>query len=331
LKGAPRLPLYCYAAAGWKNDTFYVAGNRIDRKSRHEIADDDLATIDKKAAAMLKAHPKNRLITHLMLNCVMRYRCPNACNLVLGRWECPIPVSNACNASCIGCISHQPKESGFPSSQHRLDFIPTVEEILEYAVEHLKKASNPIVSFGQGCEGEPLMQARLIEASIREIRRRTGRGIINLNTNGCFPSAIERLCEAGLNSMRVSLNSAQDSFYRAYYKPRGYCFDDVRESIKIAKRRGVWVSLNYLVFPGFTDHPSEINALNKLLRIGKCDMIQTRNLNIDPQWFSRAMRLPPAKGEPIGMPQWIDAMRASFPHVRLGYFNPTLATMKKRI
>ena len=40
-----------------------------------------------------------------------------------------------------------------------------------------------------------------------------------------------RLAEAGLTSMRVSLNSARDELYERYYRPSGYSFDDVRERI----------------------------------------------------------------------------------------------------
>ncbi len=322
LLGAQRLPLYCYAAVGWKNGRFYVAGTRIDRRLCHEIADSALPEVDRKAAALLTRHPRNRLIAHLVHNCVFKYRCPNACNLALNKGECPIPISRACNASCIGCISLQPKNAGFPSSQHRIDFVPTVKEILDYVVPHCASARRPVISFGQGCEGEPLLQEGLIEEAIRGIRLRTKRGAININTNASIPGAVERLCRAGLNSMRVSLNSAQEEFYKAYYRPRGYSFEDVKESIRIAKRQDVWVSLNYLVFPGFTDHHSEINALKELLRGGRIDMLQTRNLNIDPQWFCREMNFKGLTGNALGMVQWVNCIRKAFPKVRLGYFNP---------
>jgi pyruvate-formate lyase-activating enzyme len=322
LPGAPRLPLYCYAAVGWKNERFYVAGTRIDRRLCHEIADSILPEVDRKAAALLARHPRNRLVAHLVHNCVLKYRCPNACNLTLNKGECPVPISPACNASCIGCISRQPKSAGFPSSQHRIDFVPTVTEILDYAVPHCASAPRPIVSFGQGCEGEPLLQEELVEEAIRGIRLRTKRGTININTNASIPAAIRRLCRAGLNSMRVSLNSAQEGFYGTYYRPAGYSFEDVRESIRIAKRLGAWVSLNYLVFPGFTDDPSEIKALKELLRDSRIDMLQTRNLNVDPQWFCREMNFRGLTGNAIGMPQWVNCIRKAFPKVRLGYFNP---------
>ena len=325
---SPRLPLYCYSAVGWKKGRFFAAGIRIDRQARHEISDSSLSFVDSQAKDMLGRFPRNRLIRHLVENCVCKYRCPNACNLVLGKWECPVPVSPVCNARCIGCISRQPRGSGFPASQHRIDFVPTEKEIEEYVVPHLQKAANPIASFGQGCEGEPLLRARLIEESIKRIRLRTRRGVININTNASKPKAIEQLCIAGLNSMRVSLNSAQADFYTAYYRPKNYSFDDVCESIAIAKKHKVWVSLNYLVFPGFTDHPGEVAALKKLLKKYKIDMIQTRNLNIDPQWLISKLGLSKLQGKPIGMVSWVDEMKKYFPDVKLGYFNPTYKTMK---
>ena len=72
----------------------------------------------------------------------------------------------------------------------RIRFVPTVDEVLGVALPHLKEAEDPIVSFGQGCEGEPLMQWQLLERSIRELRERTDRGTINLNTNGSFPDRV---------------------------------------------------------------------------------------------------------------------------------------------
>lgn len=329
LPGAPRFPLYCYSAVGWRNGRFYVAGNRIDRQSRHEIPDDSLAIIDKKAKALRARHPANRLVAHLVSNCVLKYRCPNACNLALGRWECPVPVSTVCNAACIGCISKQPAPSCVPSTQHRIDFTPTAVEIAGYVIPHLKKAANPIASFGQGCEGEPLLQADLIECAIRMIRAETKRGIINLNTNASRPSAIERICRAGLQSMRVSLNSVIPEFYHAYYRPRGYSFDDVVKSIMTAKSHNIWVSINYLVFPGLTDHKSEFAALKKFLRKTKIDMIQTRNLNIDPEWYGESLGLSKLEGKPVGMVPWIQGIRKEFPEVKLGYFNPTCGMINR--
>ncbi len=324
---APRLPLFCYTAVGWTNGRFVAAGQLIDRQLRHHIPPAWAGRIARGAASLIKRYPRNRLVRHLVNHCVFEYRCPNACNLVLGRMECPIPVSPACNARCVGCISHQPAASCIPSTQHRLDFVPTCAEICEYVAPHLQHAADPIASFGQGCEGEPLLQARLVEQAIKAIRARTARGVLNMNTNASRPADVERLCKAGLDSLRVSLNSAQPEYYHAYYQPRGYALADVVESIRIARRHGVWVSLNYLVFPGFTDSRGELRALENLLRATDVNMIQARNLNMDPAWYAQVLGRAP-RGKTVGMLAWAQWLRRRFPRVRLGYFNPTRATLR---
>jgi wyosine [tRNA(Phe)-imidazoG37] synthetase (radical SAM superfamily) len=329
LKGAPRLPLYCYSATGFKDGKFVTAGYRIDSQRRHEINEKLLKIVNTKSGIMLKRYSNNRLVSHLINNCVYKYSCPNACNFVLERWECPVPVSISCNSECLGCISKQPCSSGFQSSQERISFTPTVQEILEYVIPHLKNAGNPIVSFGQGCEGEPLRKVKLIEETIIAIRSHTKRGIINLNTNGSLPYAVERLCKAGLDSIRISMNSAQELFYNLYYRPNNYSFNDVIQSIKIAKQYNKWLSINYLMFPGFTDTSPELHALKNLIRSTNIDMIQTRNLNIDPSILREIIINNNYSEKSFGIIDWIEELKKSFPDLLLGYFNPAGRMMHK--
>lgn len=129
------------------------------------------------------------------------------------------------------------------------------------------------------------MQAALLENAMRRIRRQTSRGTINLNTNGSDPEAVVALAAAGLGSIRVSLFSARTDVYQAYHQPRGFGLDDVRQTIAAAAANGVYVSLNLLVMPGFTDRESEITALENLLGDQTVHMVQLRNLNIDPEKF----------------------------------------------
>ena len=119
---APTLPLFCYTAAGWFNDKFYVPAVRIEQDIRQEARGYDASNILTGANHLLQTYPHNRLVKHLMENCCNTYHCPAARNLSLGRWECPVPVSPACNANCIGCISFQPQEETIHSTQDRLSF-----------------------------------------------------------------------------------------------------------------------------------------------------------------------------------------------------------------
>jgi len=230
-----------------------------------------------------------------------------------------------CNARCLGCLSLQPK-SRVPSPQHRITFVPTPEEIAEFTIPHLQHAPRAIISFGQGCEGEPLLQAPVLEEAIRLIRKATDRGTINLNTNGSFPQAVERLCIAGLDSIRVSLNSAQPTYYNRYFRPRTYAFEEVVETLKVMRTYNRWASINYFIFPGFTDHPQEIAALLDLIEQTQLNFIQMRNLNMDPEWYIRSLKIEGLSRDYIGILRWMETVQSHFPTIRFGYFNPSSAS-----
>ncbi len=320
-ENAPTLPLYAYTTVGWLDDKFYTTAVRIDPDERQDLVNFDREKIWEVTKERIAQHPDNRLIQHLGQNCSLRYCCPAARNFFMGRWECPIPISPACNSNCLGCISFQPKEHELTAPQDRLDFIPTVDEILEFTVPHLETADRAIVSFGQGCEGEPLLVWQLIRDVIVEIRKRTKRGIINVNTNGSKPKAVEELMRVGLDSIRVSLNSVRKDIYEAYYLPNNYQFEDIRESAKIVRQHGGWASINYFTFPGMTDHPEELKALQEFIRYTNISMIQWRNFNIDPDWYLgklNVMELP----QGLGIKHVMDQIKSEFPHLKYGYFNP---------
>ncbi|MBK8879126.1 MAG: radical SAM protein [Haliscomenobacter sp.] len=327
LPEAEVLPLFCYTAVGWQHGTFYVPAVRIERDIRQEASGYDEAKIRKGVDELRAAYPHNRLVEHLACNCALTYHCPAARNYFLGRWECPVPVSPACNANCVGCISLLPEEEPITASHDRLDFKPTAQEIVEYTVPHLESAPFPIISFGQGCEGEPLLMWETIREAILEIRKFTSKGSININTNGSKPDAVEALCQAGLNSIRVSTNSAQESWYTPYYRPNNYHFEDIVESLKIVNRYGGWTSINYFVFPGMTDSPAEYEALRRLIRDTGLKMIQWRNFNIDPDWYLGRLNIADT-GDPIGVKRLMALIKEEFPHIQFGYFNPPMERIK---
>ncbi len=326
---APTLPLFCYTAAGWQDDKFFVPAVRIEQDIRQDCAGYDQAIIESGVGTILKAYPHNRLVNHLANNCCLTYHCPAARNFFMGRWECPIPTSPACNANCIGCISFQPQEETIPSTQDRLTFKPLPEEIVEFTVPHLQEAPFPIVSFGQGCEGEPLLMWETIRESIITMRKHTPRGSININTNGSKPAAVRALCEAGLDSIRVSLNSTRPAIYEAYYRPNNYRFEDIVESLRTVHSFGGWTSINYFVFPGMTDSIAEYEALRELIRSTGLSMIQWRNFNIDPDWYLGKIGVTDT-GECMGVKQMMELLREEFPDLRFGYFNPPMERIRGR-
>jgi pyruvate-formate lyase-activating enzyme len=143
-----------------------------------------------------------------------------------------------------------------------------------------------------------------------------------MNTNAGRPQAIARLFDAGLNTIRVSLNSVREPYYSRYYQPKGYSLKEVGESIDIAKRAGGFVSLNYLSMPGFTDSTEEFTAIKYFISEHGVDMIQWRNLNYDPMQYFRDLEFNVEKSDLVGMSEVIESLKLKYPMLRMGYFNP---------
>jgi pyruvate-formate lyase-activating enzyme len=304
--GAPMLPLFGYTFACVVDDQLHVGAMRTDAGedwTPRYFAPGELDA----AIAERRAHDAdNRVLTQLEI-CSRAYGCFTAQNNFLIRGEAALPVSPKCNARCIGCISEQDADSGIPSPQERVTYETSVDELVRIALFHLERVPGGIVSFGQGCEGEPLLRATTIAAAIERIRARTAAGTINLNTNGSMPKMLQRLIDAGLDAVRISLNAFRPHVYAAYYRPIGYDLHDVLESAALAVRGNLRVSLNLLTHPGITDDREELEAMSAFLTRVPVRMIQTRTLNIDPDMYFTKVGRP---AEPLGMRHAIERIAA---------------------
>lgn len=314
------LPLWSYTAVGWdeERDCFVVAASRVDTNDNWNPCNYDDRELEPLVVQRLAEMPANRLLEQLA-RCALDYHCFAAKNLFYRRWEAPLPTSPVCNSRCLGCISLQPSDC-CPSNHERLDFVPTPEEIVELALPHLQQAPEPIVSYGQGCEGDPIMQADVVAEATSRLKRGTSRGTVNFNSNGSMPDRVSMLCDAGIDSMRFSMNSAREEYYDKYYRPVGYSFSHVVESLRVAKQKGLFVMINYLVSPGLSDNIEEVEALVRLIGDTGVDMIQMRNLSIDPDFYNQRMGL---TGKGIGMYRMLQRIKQEFPRIQFGYFNRT--------
>jgi len=294
---APALPLFGYTFACVVDDALHVAAMRTDESDDWTPRYFGAGELDALLRARQAEDPANRTLAQLAL-CSRDYGCFTAQNVFLERGEAALPVSPRCNAACVGCISELTPDAGMPSPQTRVAFEAEVADLARIGIRHLERVSDGIVSFGQGCEGEPLLRVTTLERTIEAIRAVRSNGTLNLNTNGSLPKSLERLIDAGLQAVRISLNAFRRDAYAAYYRPVGYDLDDVLESIALAARRGLRVSLNYLTHPGVTDERAEVEAVTAFLRAHPVAMVQTRTLNIDPERYFAAVGRP---REPLGM------------------------------
>jgi pyruvate-formate lyase-activating enzyme len=316
---APVLPQWAYTAAALGPDGPVAWALHTDRRGHWSPGAHSTPDLPRLVARTLaeSANPIYRQLSR----CALEWRCFTAQNTFYGRDEGAIPSSAACNAACIGCLSEQ-QEGMPPASHERIRRAPTAEEMADVAVRHLERAEGRVmVSFGQGCEGEPLTRWKEIERAIQLVRARTSRGSIHANTNGSLPDALGRLVEAGLDSVRISLNSASPDLYAAYYRPVGYALEDVVRSIRAAKERGAYVALNLLTFPGVTDREGEAGRLCALVRDGGVDQVQTRPLAIDPDVYMGVARGRGAGGPALGVRALVAALRAARPGLVVGNFS----------
>jgi len=317
---ARMLPLFSYGAVGWHRGHFRSAVILVDSEPRQDLRFMKPEDVMKGIKALRKQIPFNRLRAHLE-HCAMTYGCPAGKNFFLSRYEAPLPTAQSCNARCLGCLSLQ-QEGAVSNSQERIAFTPTPGEIAEIALCHIHRVKDAVVSFGQGCEGDPLMAADVIAPAIRLIRSQTLEGTINVNTNAGRPEILSTLIDAGMDSMRVSMNSVRSRCYEAYFRPKGYGFQDVEASIDLAISRGRHVAVNYLNCPGFTDTPEEVEALIDFLSSHPLQFIQWRNLNFDPIRYLKEMHAAAAHSRPIGMKTVLERIQERFPEISHGYFNP---------
>ena len=316
-EGAPALPLFGYAFACVIDDELHVAAARTDEDPNWKPRTFAEGELEKIVAARLATDPGNPILAQLA-RCSLEYGCFTAQNVFLEQGEAALAASPKCNARCVGCISELEADAGVPSPQARISYEVDAAAAARIAIRHLERVPDGIVSFGQGCEGEPLLRATTIARAMGKIRERVATGTINLNTNGSLPKLLQMLIDAGLDAVRISLNSFRPAEYAAYYRPIGYELDDVLESVRRAASAGLRVSLNLLTHPGVTDDAAEVAAMTVFLRDVPVALVQTRTLNIDPHRYFALVGRPK---EPLGMRAALSAIRTA--GVAVGNFTHT--------
>lgn len=315
----PVLPQWAYTAAAWSAKGPVAWGLHTDRRTHW----DPERFVPAQMKGLVKEHlarfPGNRVLGQLK-TCALVYRCFTSQNVFYARDEAGIPASTMCNAQCVGCISDQPAD-GPPASHQRMGDGPSAQEMADIAVFHLERATGrSMVSFGQGCEGEPLTRWRFIAEAIALTRARTAKGSLNINTNASLTQGLGALFDAGLDAVRVSLNSANAELYEAYYVPHRYGWSDVEASIALARDKGAYLALNLLLFPGVTDRRGEVDALKRLVKRYRVDQVQTRSLCIDPLQYLEVAKDKGAGGAPIGVPALLRELKQARPRLVIGNF-----------
>ena len=157
-----------------------------------------------------------------------------------------VSITDRCNYRCIYCQSE--KEFEFIPHQEILRF----EEIVEIVQEAVNLGITKVRITG----GEPLVRKGIVDfiKKLREIKKLED---ISLTTNGFFlPEYAEKLKDAGLNRVNISLDSLQEEKYKKI--TRGGSLEKALKGIDSALRAGLLpIKINTVLIRGINDDEVE--------------------------------------------------------------------------
>lgn len=179
-----------------------------------------------------------------------------------------VELSNICNNDCVFCAHHNMKRKQGNCDKN------VIEDIIHQAYD----AGTREVGFYLA--GEPFLSPDL--ESYISLCKNIGFEYIYITTNGVGATVekVEKLCEAGLSSIKFSMNAATKSTYEKIHR-RDH-FDIVMKNfmdIVNKKREGVIkipIFASYVVVP---DNESEIELFKKNIGVycDDIDIVQARN------------------------------------------------------
>lgn len=305
---APLEPLPYAAVAADAAGELVVAAVTLGDASPMAPAADDIAS---RITERLRREPSNRLLRQLA-RCAREYECPAARNAFLGRGECALPIGAPLNDRAGPVVAPRRREERAPTGEPTA-MRATAEDVAAVANAHFA-AGGTSVSFGHGCEGEPLGLVRTVTGAVGLITRPAA-GEIILRTNGSSAAALARAADAGIDRAIVALASAAGPTYERVHAPIGYRWTDVRASLREAASRKLALTIELLSLPGLTDRESEARAIVALLgELPAGTLLLPVDLAADP--YALLARLP-KDGATIGIATLLERLRTEAAHVRL--------------
>ena len=308
---APLEPLpYAAVAADQAGEIVVGAvaiGAPVQGSASSRISGDELAT---RITERLRNEPSNRLLRQLV-RCAREYECQAARNAFLGRGECALPLGAPSNDHPGPSVALRRRDERAPIEPTAMP--ATAAEAAAVANAHFR-AGGTSVSFGQACEGDPLLLVRTIADAAALITRPGGTEIV-LRTNGSSAAALARAADAGIDRVVVALTSAHGPTYERVHGPIGHRWTDVRASLRDAAGRKLALTIELLTLPGLTDREAEARELVALLgELPAGTALLPVDLAADP--YALLARLP-KDGDTIGIAALLERLRIEAAHVRL--------------
>ncbi len=311
--GHPDTHLSAFCEVASREGAFLVAASNLLPLSWGDAPAYDTPDLLSCVQRRLAATPGNRVLRRLA-HCALEQACRMAQNFFYRRGEVFLPVLGGCAAGRRRCSAfHRPQNGG--SVNDSSNATSRVEDLVDVGAEHLRQVRGGTVTFGLGAGGDQHLLYERIKRSILMLRAHAPDARLNLDTQAGLPSSIGRLFTAGLSSVRIGLNSAVRDHYERCYGSSGATFENLRGTLGVASGKGARIFLGLEVIPGFSDRPSELEALLGLIAEFGVEGIQLRTQSGPQEGPSVAVF---GEQAALGIGELVQQLRSRAPGLWLG-------------
>ena len=203
------LPLFGYTFACVVDDELH--GRRDARPTKARIgsraASPKASSKRDRRRTASRLDPRNRTLAQLSV-CAREYGCFTAQNVFLERGEAAIPVAPKLQRGLrrLHLRARRRTRDPLAADAHRVRAGRRGARAHRRAPSRARRRRHRLVR--SGLRGRTAVARRpRSRAAIERIRAERANGTINLNTNGSLPKSLQRLIDAGLQAVRISLNS----------------------------------------------------------------------------------------------------------------------------
>ena len=213
-------------------------------------------------------------------------------------------------------IIQEDEKLSFLNKKTKLDFLSNCEIIIKNNTE-LKQLNKLIPLLTQSNQDFVITMKFDPDKKTYEVIKSLLNENITINLN-ITAFSIEKL-NAIFDELIDSLSFDVESFNPDFLKKRSVNFDNLTRSFEFAEKQGVFISVNLLTLPGFTDSTNEVEKTIDFLNTFKIEYLKLRDLKTVPHKFFKENKI--ESTEILGLKNMLKYIKKRCKRVKMGYFS----------
>ncbi len=204
----------------------------------------------------------------------------------------------------------------FLNKKQKLDFLENNELIIKSNNE-LKLIHRIIPFFLENNQQVVItLKYDLDDKSYGIIKSLTNENItFNLNINSFAVDKLNRSLNEFIDSLSFDITSCNPDFL----KKESISFDNMTKCFELAEKNNLFISINLLTLPGFTDSTKEYEKTVEFLNTFKIEYLKLRELKTVPHKFFQENKI--ESSEILGLKNMLKYIKKRCKRVKMGYFS----------